>query len=140
MKGINRDGTPSKFRQSNYKQWAHLLDAPFIISAKCCEIMKEAPLEKHRKGRFYAYTGLIPGSYAVREVQPPNNFTLTETNTQHAFLQPDGHSIVEIVFANDPYGSLLISKRCEVTGRPLQNAEFMVRSSLFASRCSVVRS
>jgi len=49
MKGINRDGTPSKFRQSNYARWAHLLDAPFIISAKCCAIMKEAPLEQHRK-------------------------------------------------------------------------------------------
>jgi len=49
MKGINRDGTPSKFRQSNYARWAHLLDAPFIISAKCCGIMKEAPLEQHRK-------------------------------------------------------------------------------------------
>ena len=74
-------------------------------------------------------TGLIPGSYAVREVQAPNNFTLSETNTQHVFLQPDGHSIVEVVFANDPYGSLLITKRCEVTGRPLQNAEFRVTTS-----------
>jgi len=49
LQGINRDGTPSKFRQSNYARWAHLIDAPFIISAKCCEIMKELPLEHHRK-------------------------------------------------------------------------------------------
>jgi len=49
LQGINRDGTPSKFRQSNYARWAHLVDAPFIISSKCCEIMKEQPLEQHRK-------------------------------------------------------------------------------------------
>lgn len=49
LQGINRDGTPSKFRQSHYVHWAYLLDAPFIISEKCCAIMKEAPLEKHRK-------------------------------------------------------------------------------------------
>jgi len=49
VQGINRDGTPSIFRQSNYVRWAHLVDAPFIISSKCCEVMKEAPLEKHRK-------------------------------------------------------------------------------------------
>lgn len=49
LQGINRDGTPSKFRQSNYARWAHLLEAPFIISAKCCAIMKELPLEQHRK-------------------------------------------------------------------------------------------
>jgi len=74
-------------------------------------------------------TGLIPGSYVVREVQPPNNFTLSVTNTQTVFLQPDGHSVVEIVFANDPYGSLLIAKRCEVSGRPLANAQFRVTNS-----------
>ena len=49
IKGINRDGSPSKYRQSHYMRWGHLLDAPFIISAKCCEIMKERPLEQYRK-------------------------------------------------------------------------------------------
>ncbi len=47
--GLNTDGTPSKWRQSHYVHWAHLLDAPYKISANCCGIMKEAPLEKHRK-------------------------------------------------------------------------------------------
>jgi len=74
-------------------------------------------------------TGLVPGSFVVEEVSPPNNFTLSVNNTQHVFLQPDGHSIVEVNFANDPYGSLLIIKRCAVTGRPLHNAEFRVTSS-----------
>jgi len=74
-------------------------------------------------------TGLIPGSYVVREVIPPNNFTLSVTNTQTVHLMPDGHSVVEVVFDNDPYGSLVISKRCSVTGVPLHNAEFRVVNS-----------
>ena len=49
LQGINRDGTPSKFRQSNYARWAHLVDSKFIISSLCCNVMKEAPLDKHRK-------------------------------------------------------------------------------------------
>lgn len=49
LKGINRDGTPSEYRQKYYVKWAHLLDAPFIISDKCCYVMKEQPLENHRK-------------------------------------------------------------------------------------------
>ena len=49
MKGINKDGSPSRYRRTHYANWAHLLDAPFLISAKCCGIMKEAPLEKYRK-------------------------------------------------------------------------------------------
>ena len=74
-------------------------------------------------------TGLVPGSYVVREVQAPTNFTLSVNNTQTAFLMPDGHSVVELNFANDPYGSLLITKRCEVTNEPLRNAEFRVTTS-----------
>ena len=49
MQGLINDGTPSEYRQNRYGKWAHLLDAPYIISAKCCEIMKEAPLNKHRR-------------------------------------------------------------------------------------------
>ena len=49
MQGVNPDGSPSKYRQSHYMKWSYLLDAPFIISAKCCEIMKEKPLERYRK-------------------------------------------------------------------------------------------
>jgi len=74
-------------------------------------------------------TGLVPGSYVVREEQPPQNFTLSVNNTQTAFLAPDGHTVVELNFANDPYGSLLITKRCEITHRPLQHAEFRVTRS-----------
>ncbi len=49
LKGVNADGTPSRWRETHYKKWAFLLDAPFKISANCCGIMKEAPLGRYRK-------------------------------------------------------------------------------------------
>jgi len=47
--GVSEDGSPSEYRQSHYVKWKFLLDSPFIISAGCCNVMKEAPLNKHMK-------------------------------------------------------------------------------------------
>jgi uncharacterized surface anchored protein len=74
-------------------------------------------------------TGLEPGTYVVEEAVPPPNYTLSVNNSQHVNLRPDGFSIVEVEFSNHPYGGLLITKKCESTGRPLQNAEFRVTNS-----------
>jgi len=74
-------------------------------------------------------TGLEPGAYAVEEVVPPPNYMLSVNNRQHAFLRPDGFSIVETHFSNYPFGSLLITLRCEVTGQPIQNGEFRLTTS-----------
>ena len=41
-----RDGRPSRF---DCPQWAYLLDAPFKISSKCCDVMKKNPLKKYQK-------------------------------------------------------------------------------------------
>jgi 3'-phosphoadenosine 5'-phosphosulfate sulfotransferase (PAPS reductase)/FAD synthetase len=49
LAGLNADGTASAFRQSRYTKWAYLKDSPFKISSKCCEIMKERPLDAHAK-------------------------------------------------------------------------------------------
>lgn len=40
------DGKPSEF---DYRKYAYLLDAPFKVSAKCCDIMKKNPLKKYSK-------------------------------------------------------------------------------------------
>lgn len=44
--GGRRDGKPSKY---DCPQWAYLLDAPFDVSAKCCDVMKKKPLKKYQK-------------------------------------------------------------------------------------------
>lgn len=74
-------------------------------------------------------SGLDPGYYVVTETIPPANYTLSLNNRQHAFLRPDDTSVVELTFTNMPFGALVISKRCEVTGTPLQGAEFRVTNS-----------
>lgn len=40
------NGKPSKF---NCAKWKYLLDAPFKVSAKCCDIMKKQPIERYSK-------------------------------------------------------------------------------------------
>ena len=49
LKGINGDGSVSRWRQSHYAKWKHLIDAPFKISANCCGVMKESPLYRYQK-------------------------------------------------------------------------------------------
>lgn len=48
MNGLNPDGTTSKFKQANIK-YKFLLDAPFKISPKCCDIMKKNPAKVYEK-------------------------------------------------------------------------------------------
>lgn len=54
MHGLDKDGNVSEFRKRNLK-WAFLLDAPFRVSARCCEVMKKYPA-KH----YEHETGLKP--------------------------------------------------------------------------------
>ena len=49
MNGKNYDGSPSEYNESTYGRWRHLLDAPFQISSKCCEYIKEKPLNQYEK-------------------------------------------------------------------------------------------
>lgn len=48
----NKDGKESQF---NYSKWKFLLEAPFKVSHKCCNIMKKSPAHK-----YYKDTGRTP--------------------------------------------------------------------------------
>lgn len=41
---VRKDGQPSVY---NCEKWEYLLYAPFVISAKCCAIMKKSPLKTY---------------------------------------------------------------------------------------------
>jgi 3'-phosphoadenosine 5'-phosphosulfate sulfotransferase (PAPS reductase)/FAD synthetase len=43
---VDRDGNPSQY---NIPQYKYLLDAPFCVSTKCCDIMKKHPAKKYEK-------------------------------------------------------------------------------------------
>lgn len=49
---IRSNGTKSEF---NCEKWCYLLDAPFKVSARCCNIMKKKPMKKYSKE-----TGRVP--------------------------------------------------------------------------------
>ncbi|MFR3754309.1 MAG: collagen binding domain-containing protein [Enterocloster sp.] len=66
------------------------------------------------------------GAYAVRETKAPNNYIIAETDMQTVNMKADGTSVVEVVFRNYPYGSLLITKVDALTNKPLSNATFQV--------------
>lgn len=71
-------------------------------------------------------TELEAGAYAVRETKAPNNYIIAETDMQTVNMKADGTSVVEVVFRNYPYGSLLITKVDALTNKPLSNATFQV--------------
>lgn len=67
VKGLNNDGTESEFKQ-RYKRYAHLVDAPFLISDNCCAVMKKKPAKRYEKetGRK-AIVGVMAGESKQRE-------------------------------------------------------------------------
>lgn len=74
-------------------------------------------------------TGLQAGAYLIEEVQPPANYLLSENSKQQAWLKADGTSVVEVTFANYPYGHLLITKTDADTKKPLAGAKFKVTTA-----------
>jgi uncharacterized surface anchored protein len=71
-------------------------------------------------------SGIPSGYYIVRQTAPPTNYQLSITNEQHAFIKPDGTSIVELVFSNYRYGGLLVLLNDSDTGLPVSGASFSV--------------
>ncbi len=78
------------------------------------------------KSGIIVITGLEAGAYIIEEVNPPTNYLLSENSQQQAWLKADGTSIVEVVFANYPYGSILVTKVDALTNKPLAGARFKV--------------
>ncbi len=74
-------------------------------------------------------TGLEAGAYAVREIKAPANYIIAETDRQTVNLKADRTSVVEVIFRNLPYGSLLISKTDAATNTPLAGAKFKVTTN-----------
>ena len=63
--GGRKDGKPSRY---DCPQWAYLLDAPFDVSAKCCDVMKKKPLKKYQKvtGR-HPFIGTMAAESQLRQ-------------------------------------------------------------------------
>jgi len=64
---LQKDGTKSKFQQ---KKWRYLLDSPFKISPRCCDVMKKNPFKQYSKqtGR-YPIVGTMADESRLRHQQ-----------------------------------------------------------------------
>lgn len=69
MNGLNPDGTESEFKKRMLK-WKFLIDAPFNVSHKCCNVMKKSPAKKYEKesGRLPIF-GTMTHESALRKTQ-----------------------------------------------------------------------
>lgn len=69
MSGLNPDGTESEFKKRMLK-WKFLIDAPFNVSHKCCNVMKKSPAKMYEKesGRL-PILGTMTHESALRKTQ-----------------------------------------------------------------------
>lgn len=54
LDGINPDGTTSNYKTGMYKRYKPLIGVDFIISHRCCGVMKESPLKKIQEKQIVA--------------------------------------------------------------------------------------
>lgn len=66
--GIKPDGRKSRLGKLP-KKWEYLLQAPFKISSKCCDVMKKYPIEKYEKQTGnHPISGLLADESSLRKV------------------------------------------------------------------------
>lgn len=64
---LDKDGNKSKY---NMKKWKFLLDAPFKISDKCCEVMKKKPAARFKKeSKLFPIIGVMAEESGLRRQQ-----------------------------------------------------------------------
>lgn len=49
LAGINQNPKTGKSSKFNCKKWAFLIEAPFVVSNRCCDVMKKRPALKYSK-------------------------------------------------------------------------------------------
>ncbi len=69
LTGIRSDGTYSPMSKIS-KKWMHLLDAPFEISPRCCDVMKKRPAHRYfRETGRHKFVGTRAAESTVRRQQ-----------------------------------------------------------------------
>lgn len=88
LNGLNSDGTPSKFN-TRYMKWRVLLDAPFLISDRCCSVMKERPLHKYARANGLH---MILGTMASESVRRQSAYLKTAAMPMISVNRPHSRS------------------------------------------------
>lgn len=106
--GIKKDGSKLKMVGFIPEKWKYLLDAPFKISEKCCDIMKKLPFKKYEKetGRL-PFIGTMASDSKVRRQQ----YIQHGCNVHNKYSAPLGFWLEQdiwdyIKFKNLPYSKI----------------------------------
>lgn len=77
LDGKNTAGTSEPFKE-RYKKWRFLVDSPFRISSKCCDVMKKQPVHE-----YWLETKRVPyvGTMAVESIMRQNGWLKTGCNS-----------------------------------------------------------
>ena len=78
LNGLDSKGNPNSYKASRFSRHKYLLDAPFKISAKCCEVMKKKPFKEYRKQ--HDNCGMFVGTLAEESVLRTNGWLKTGCN------------------------------------------------------------
>lgn len=67
MRALRVEGVVGRKRQEIPKKWQYLIDAPFKISHKCCDVLKKEPLHRYEKSTgSKAITGVMASESSAR--------------------------------------------------------------------------
>ena len=105
---LRSNGTLSEF---NCEKWCFLLDAPFKISAQCCDIMKKKPMKKYSKetGRFPIIATMTEESRSRRSVWLRNGcnaFKSKSPSSQPMSFWTNSDVLQYLYIYNIPYASV----------------------------------
>jgi len=68
MHGGFNPSSGKKQARSISKKWHHLIDAPFLISEKCCDVMKKQPFKRYEKeSKRKAFVGTMASDSSLRK-------------------------------------------------------------------------
>ena len=79
MQGYNKDGSVSQFAQ-RFIKYQPLLDAPFLISEHCCDVMKKYPLLRYHRATGAA---TIIGTMACESIRRQSAYLRNGCNAFH---------------------------------------------------------
>ena len=134
MKGLNsKDGTPSPYMTSLFKKYDFLINAPFLISDKCCRIIKEKPAYKiHSKMKPFSAL-LAEESYRRKRAWLNggcNSFTTGMSKPMSFWTEQDVLTYIknnDLPIA-DIYGSVVEKDKTNThRGCKLQTTEYIVQ-------------
>jgi len=100
--GLRRDGTPTRYKLA--KKWIYLLNSPFKVSHKCCDVMKKNPIKLYEKNGKVPFIGMLASESKMRQQlylkEGCNSF-----NTKRPTSNPLGfwteQDILEYILIND---------------------------------------